>query len=59
MLPINIINEKIYVFLWFWFGFLSTLTILNLVWCFGVVFASKARRVILKRKLRLRYKDKE
>ena len=53
VLPINIINEKIYVFLWFWFGLLSSLTILNLLWTFLVVFASPARKIIIKRKLRL------
>merc|ERR1712203_73650 len=29
VLPLNIINEKIYVFLWFWFVLLSLLTILD------------------------------
>jgi hypothetical protein len=29
VLPINIINEKIYVFLWFWFIILSSLTLLG------------------------------
>merc|ERR1712055_474348 len=26
VLPLNIINEKIYIFLWFWFAFLAVLT---------------------------------
>lgn len=51
VLPINIINEKIYVFLWFWFGILSAMTILSLIWGFGIVFVSSARRMILRRKL--------
>ena len=54
MLPINIINEKIYVFLWFWFGILSVLTFINILWSFGIVFMAAARRTIIKRKLRTR-----
>lgn len=30
-LPINMYNEKVYVFLWFWFLFVALLTILNLL----------------------------
>ncbi len=29
VLPINIINEKIYVFLWFWFIILTVISVLN------------------------------
>ena len=32
VLPINIINEKIYVFLWFWFCFLALISALDLLW---------------------------
>ena len=56
VLPINIINEKIYVFLWFWFCILSALTILNLLWTFGIAFFRQARVQIIKRKLMLWYK---
>lgn len=35
ILPINIINEKIYVFLWFWFCILSVITLLD--FCFTVL----------------------
>ncbi len=52
VLPINIINEKIYVFLWFWFCLLSALTILNMLWSLGIVFADRARSTIIKRKLK-------
>ena len=53
LLPINIINEKIYVFLWFWFIFLSVATFLNLVWSFGIMFLHRARKIIIRRKLKL------
>ena len=32
VLPINIVNEKIYIFLWFWFCFLSVISVLGLVY---------------------------
>ena len=31
VLPLNIINEKIYVFLWFWFVFLSIVTAIQVL----------------------------
>jgi len=59
VLPINIINEKIYVFLWFWFGLLAVLTALNLIWAFGIVFSDTARKTIIYRKLRTSPKRNE
>lgn len=35
LLPLNVINEKIYIFLWFWFVFLAILTFLMLM--FGLI----------------------
>lgn len=32
ILPINIINEKIYVFLWFWFYFLAVASVVAIVY---------------------------
>ena len=32
ILSLNIINEKIYIMLWFWFVFLSTVSAIELVW---------------------------
>ena len=55
VLPINIINEKIYVFLWFWFCILTVMTIFQLFWTLAIIFVGKARRIILRRKLRLGY----
>jgi len=51
VLPINIINEKIYVFLWFWMLFLTFVTLLNFIWSVGIVFTPLARARIIRRKL--------
>ncbi len=32
ILPVNIMNEKIYVFLWFWLLLLTLLTVLSLIY---------------------------
>ncbi|TRY68309.1 hypothetical protein TCAL_03015 [Tigriopus californicus] len=32
VLPVNIMNEKIYVLLWFWFILLSFVTVISLIW---------------------------
>merc|ERR1719319_1059117 len=51
ILPINIINEKIYVFLWFWLCILSVLTILDLLHHIILVSFRGVRWMILNRKL--------
>merc|ERR1712029_1025584 len=51
VLPINIINEKIYVFLWFWFILLTVLTSLDLIHHFCLIWFDSVRLIILKRKL--------
>jgi len=51
VLPINIINEKIYVFLWFWFMILAALTILDFLHHISLIVLSQVRWVIIKRKL--------
>ena len=52
VLPLNIINEKIYVFLWFWFMILTILTIFDVFHHFGLLWFTGAREMIFRRKLR-------
>lgn len=53
VLPLNIVNEKIYVFLWFWFIILSILSGFSLVYRALVVFAPKIRLYLLRARTRL------
>ena len=52
VLPINIINEKIYVFLWFWFLLLTLLTLCDVVYHFCLLSFTGIRKIQLMRKLR-------
>lgn len=53
VLPLNIVNEKIYVFLCFWFMFVAVLSGLNLAYRVAIVVLPKFRLLLLKAKLRL------
>uniref|UniRef100_T1DI93 Innexin n=1 Tax=Psorophora albipes TaxID=869069 RepID=T1DI93_9DIPT len=57
VLPLNIVNEKIYVFLWFWFIILTILTGASLVYRFAVVFMPKVRLYLLRARSRLSAHD--
>lgn len=48
VLSLNIINEKIYIFLWFWFIFLGTVTGLSLIYRLVTLVSSKVRCTTLK-----------
>lgn len=52
VLPLNIVNEKIYVFLWFWFLFVAVFSCLNLVYRVAVVTLPNFRLLLLQARLR-------
>lgn len=52
VLALNILNEKIFIFLWFWFIFLSVLSGLALLYSTVIVVLPSIRETILKRRFR-------
>lgn len=52
ILALNILNEKIYIFLWFWFIILAVLSGLALVYSAAVILLPSTRETILKRRFR-------
>jgi hypothetical protein len=50
ILPINVINEKIYIILWFWFYFLQIITTLLLIYRMLTLLLPPLRYYILKLK---------
>lgn len=53
ILPLNIINEKIYIFLWFWFVFLAVLSGGLLIYRILVLISIKWRENVLVQRARL------
>lgn len=43
ILPINIVNEKVYIFLWFWFYFLALVSFLALIYRSLTIFYPSIR----------------
>ncbi|XP_054712721.1 innexin inx2-like [Uloborus diversus] len=52
LIPINILNEKIYIFLWFWFVILAVLSGLEVVYRLAIAFLPKFRFYVLYSKCR-------
>jgi hypothetical protein len=52
VLALNILNEKIYIFLWFWFIILAVFSGLAIVYSAAVVLLPSTREMILKRRFR-------
>ena len=57
VLAMNIFNEKIYIFLWFWFIFLAVVSSMALLYRFIVLFTPNIRVGLLHRKVKFRNKD--
>ncbi|CAH1176180.1 unnamed protein product [Phaedon cochleariae] len=57
VLPLNIVNEKIYVFLWFWFILLSVLSGISLLYRVAVVVGPKIRLYLLRTQCRIAAPD--
>lgn len=57
ILSLNIINEKIYIFLWFWLVFLAIVTSIVLIYRFFVIFFPKIRLTLLSKKASLADKN--
>jgi hypothetical protein len=57
VLPVNIVNEKVYVFLWFWFVLLSVVTGLALLFRAVVIAGPRVRMYLLHARSRLAQQD--
>lgn len=53
VLPINLFNEKMFIFLWFWLVFVSTLTVGNLLLWFYRVVLKRNRQIYIKKYLQM------
>ena len=53
VLPLNIINEKIYVFLWFWFVIVSIITGVQVIYRLAVLVMPRLREILLRTRARL------
>lgn len=53
LLAQNIINEKIYIFMWFWWVILATFTAVELVYRFLTLFLPKMREMLLRYRARI------
>merc|ERR1719210_405713 len=58
LLALNIISEKIYVFLWFWLITLAVLTAVYLIYQFAVVLIPGLRQTMLERNAKTDYRDR-
>ncbi|GAB0088041.1 Innexin [Sergentomyia squamirostris] len=57
ILPLNVVNEKIYIFLWFWFIILTILTALTVMYRIVIIFSPRMRVYLLRLRFRLVRRD--
>ncbi|XP_055846260.1 innexin shaking-B isoform X1 [Episyrphus balteatus] len=57
ILPLNVVNEKIYIFLWFWFILLTILTTLTLIYRVVIIFSPRMRVYLFRMRFRLVRRD--
>ncbi|XP_034119235.1 innexin shaking-B isoform X2 [Drosophila albomicans] len=57
ILPLNVVNEKIYIFLWFWFILLTLLTLLTLIYRVVIIFSPRMRVYLFRMRFRLVRRD--
>ncbi|XP_032666511.1 innexin shaking-B isoform X1 [Odontomachus brunneus] len=57
ILPLNVVNEKIYVFLWFWFLFLGVLSFFTVLYRILIIFSPRTRVYLLRMRFRLVRRD--
>ncbi|XP_068628378.1 innexin shaking-B [Battus philenor] len=57
ILPLNVVNEKIYVFLWFWFVILGILTFITLIYRLVIIFSPRMRVYMMRMRFRLVRRD--
>lgn len=53
VLPLNILNEKIYIFLWFWFIIVAVITAIGLLYRIATVFIPEFRMLLLRSRSQL------
>lgn len=58
VLALNIINEKIYVMLWFWLIILAVMTSLYLLYVLAAISVPSMRRIMLERNSKYDHKDR-
>lgn len=52
ILPLNVVNEKIYIFLWFWFILLAILSALTIFYRIIIIFSPRMRVYLLRLRFR-------
>jgi hypothetical protein len=57
ILPINIVNEKIYIFLWFWFYFLAVISVIALIYRVITILVPRSRVLATHSRCRIANRD--